>query len=108
MDKEVQFTRPVFNVPVSGIHKLDRSADLKLIAINSIEEEPSGNKTLIMKKIIKIISRDRANEDPHVTSSQIRVFSYYFMRRILLLKVITALCTSNINFELSSFIYNFH
>ena len=108
MDKEVQFTRPVFNVPVSEIHKLDRGVDLKLIAINSIEEEPSGNKTLIKKKILKINTDRDIDEDPHVKSSQIRVFGYYYLSGILLLKVITSFCTSMSNFELSSVIYHFH
>ena len=108
MDKEVQFTRPVFNVPISEIHGIDFRANLKLITINTIEEEPSGNKILIKKKIRKMKSHDHANEDAHVKPSQFRVFSYYYYSGINLLKVITSICTSMSNFKLSSFIYHFH
>ena len=104
----MQLTSPVFNVPISEIHKMNRRANLKLIAINTIEEEPSGNKTLIKKKIKKMGSHYRVNDDPEVKPSQIRVFSYYYLHSITLLKVITSLCTSISNFKLSSFIYHFH
>ena len=75
--------------------------NLTLIGMYIIDEESSGDKLLIKKKIKKYNFYCQRYRDPNLKHSQFRVLSYYYSPERFLLKVITSLCTSISNYKLS-------